>query len=388
MKKKIKIIQITTSSPSFSVNNYEKEIFNGWYARVAYALKKERPSIDVECWVPEKNYKKEELKYNEGITFRIFPTTLSVRHGMEISLDVLSALKEEIKKSSDNGGELIIHLHEYHSWLAYSILLIAPKSVKIIAQHHGGRSPIGNLLKYPRLLIFSPAILAMWFSERFLFKKIKIFYSLSDVESAYLSSIAKKSEIKFQTMGIDESYFKEGNKVLARKKLHLDGRKKYIIFLGRVKTTKGIKELIDAMKNINAELLVIGEGVDFEKYKNYVEENKLERVKFLGPKYNEEKKSYLDACDLLVLPSYTEGAPVVLMEALAKNRPVVATDVGGIKKMIVDGREGKIIEPKSTEEIVTAVNEVLEWPKKNLKKYAEKYKWKNIILETMRDYEK
>jgi glycosyltransferase involved in cell wall biosynthesis len=71
------------------------------------------------------------------------------------------------------------------------------------------------------------------------------------------------------------------------------------------------------------ELLIIGEGVDFKKYKRYVNENNIKNVKFLGPKYGEEKKLFLSACDCLILPSHTEGAPVVLMEAIAK-RPMPA----------------------------------------------------------------
>jgi glycosyltransferase involved in cell wall biosynthesis len=187
-------------------------------------------------------------------------------------------------------------------------------------------------------------------------------------------------------MGISDRYFKKINKQTARKKLRLNKNKKYILYLGRIKTTKGIKELLDAMKNVKAELILIGEGVDYDKYKKYVIKKDIKNVEFLGARYGEDKLLYLSACDCLILPSHTEGAPVVLMEAIAKNLPVISTNVGGVSKMIKDGREGKIIRVNSKQDIQKAIEKVLKWKNKNIKQYAEKYRWKKIIRDTFKDY--
>ena len=74
------------------------------------------------------------------------------------------------------------------------------------------------------------------------------------------------------------------------------------------------------------------------------------------------------------------------MEAIAKNLPVIATDVGGVKKMIKNGREGIIIKPKSSEGIIRAIKEILKWKNKNIRKYAERYKWEKIAKETIKEY--
>ena len=95
---------------------------------------------------------------------------------------------------------------------------------------------------------------------------------------------------------------------------------------------------------------------------------------------------YLSASDAFVLPSSKEGAPVTVMEALARNLPVVVTNVGGTPLMVKNGREGIIIRQKSSEDIIKAVNEIFKWKNKDIRKYAYKYRWKKIIDDTMNDY--
>lgn len=393
--KRNKIIQISPTSSSFWLNigkgKIKKVTSDEWFAQNSKQIKRINPEMSIECWNQERLYS-HKLEFKEkNLRFKTFPTIVSIRPGMEFGWPMIKELNQEIENSKKQNKKLVIHLHEYHSWQAYLILLVIKKNkkIRIIAQHHGGRSPLKNLEKYKRLFFVLPMFLLMQILENVLFKKIDVFYSLSDEETKYLKKIAPKSKIKFQTMGIGQEYFKREDKEKIKKKLSLDLNKKYFLYIGRIKTTKGIKELLDAMKKVEnekVELLIIGGGPDFDKYKNYLIQNKIKRVKFLGPIYSKKKLDYLSACDCLILPSYTEGAPVVLMEAIAKNLPVIATDVGGVNKMIEDGREGIIIKPKSSEEIMKAINEILKWKKKEISKYAEKYKWENIVKETMGDY--
>ena len=56
--------------------------------------------------------------------------------------------------------------------------------------------------------------------------------------------------------------------------------------------------------------------------------------------------------------------------------------------MVKNKREGKVIRQKNPEDIVKAVKEILKWEKKNIKKYAERYRWKKIINDTVEDYKK
>jgi glycosyltransferase involved in cell wall biosynthesis len=62
--------------------------------------------------------------------------------------------------------------------------------------------------------------------------------------------------------------------------------------------------------------------------------------------YEKQAQSIYALCDIFVLPSPVEGTPLVLLEAMASGKPVIATDTGGVSGIIDDGRNGFIIEPK------------------------------------------
>jgi glycosyltransferase involved in cell wall biosynthesis len=263
------------------------------------------------------------------------------------------------------------------------------KDENIIVQHHGGSWPLKHLKQKNRYKKFFPLFLLAQFWETLVLKNINCFFLLSEDEMNYLKKVAPNSKVRFQTMGVEEIYFEKIDKKIARKKLDLSQKKKIILFLGRTTEAKGLRYLIDAMKKLKGtvtELKIGGFGKEQKKFEDYVKSEKIDNVEFLGGIFGEKKMLYLSSADVLVLPSLKEGAPVVIMEALAKNVPVVATDVGGVSLMIKNGREGIIIKTKSPEEIVRGIKEILSWKKKDVKKYADKYKWKKIIDDTIKDY--
>ena len=222
--------------------------------------------------------------------------------------------------------------------------------------------------------------------ENLVIGNINYFYALSRDEIGYLKKVAPNSKIKFQTMGIDEFYFDSMNKKTARKKLGWPLDKKIMLFLGRINYVKGVNYLLNAMEKLeDIELKLIGWGEKLEELKNYAKSKRLKNMEFLGPIFEKEKLPYMSACDAFILPSTKEGASVSTMEALAQNLPVIVTDVGGMSLMVQNGREGILIKPKSPEEIIKAVKEILKW-KKNVKKYAERYRWRRIIDDTVKDY--
>ena len=96
-------------------DDLKKITLNDWYAKVASQLKKFHPEIEVECWAPEKLNKRQQEANWDGIKFRFFPVTFSPRYALDFSIPMLKALKQEIKKSENQGKKLIIHLHEYHN---------------------------------------------------------------------------------------------------------------------------------------------------------------------------------------------------------------------------------------------------------------------------------
>jgi teichuronic acid biosynthesis glycosyltransferase TuaC len=126
-----------------------------------------------------------------------------------------------------------------------------------------------------------------------------------------------------------------------------------LLFVGRIIREKGIWELLEAFLNVlvhypNTELYIIGEGNEQKAIKQYCLDNNInDKVKFLGVlPHTELVKSYQN-CDLFILPSYSEGLPNVIVEAMSCGKPVIATNIGGIPE-IVNSETGSLIPVKDT----------------------------------------
>lgn len=125
---------------------------------------------------------------------------------------------------------------------------------------------------------------------------------------------------------------------------------------------KKLTRIIDAAKllkedNIKFKILFIGEGPDTKLYKDLTKEHKLEEnIKFLGVKKN--PYPYMKLADTIILSSDYEGYPVVFVEALILNKPIITTDVSDAIKDIKD-KYGKVVD-KNVESIYLAMKEFIE----------------------------
>lgn len=161
-------------------------------------------------------------------------------------------------------------------------------------------------------------------------------------------------------------------------------RKKVITYVGWVVNTKGIEELMDAWSEIRKqypEYILNIVGPFNEEYKAELKMKfDLIGVNFLGEKNNEEALRYIGESQIFILPSYTEGFPNVVLEAMALKTPVIATTVGAIPEMLSDNC-GILIEPKDVVAIKDAVSYAIENQDKMIQQ-AE-----NAYLKLIRQYE-
>jgi glycosyltransferase involved in cell wall biosynthesis len=133
--------------------------------------------------------------------------------------------------------------------------------------------------------------------------------------------------------------------------------------VSRINSGKGLEELIVGMQNIitafpSAKLLIVGTGPLFKDLKNFVEKRNLRgSVIFAG--FVENLSDVFESMDVFVLPSLTEGFPLVIIEAMAAGLPVAASSVGGIPEMIKDKHNGRLFPPKNPEAIADAVINLL-----------------------------
>jgi glycosyltransferase involved in cell wall biosynthesis len=122
-----------------------------------------------------------------------------------------------------------------------------------------------------------------------------------------------------------------------------------VLFVGRLTKAKGAYDLLEVIPTIierhpNARFRMAGDG-DFEQVEELIETKNLrDHVEILGWVSGQDKSAEFMRADIYVLPSYTEGMPGSLLEAMACGLPIVATTVGGIPETVVEEKNGYLIE--------------------------------------------
>lgn len=152
-------------------------------------------------------------------------------------------------------------------------------------------------------------------------------------------------------------------------------RRKTIGYVGRLSGEKGVFNLVEAMSllsDCNFKLIIIGDGDLRSKINEYkVEHNLSEQVQLTGWIPHDKLPDYLNKLKLLVLPSYTEGLPNIMLEAMACGTPVLATAVGAIPDVIKDGETGFLLKDNSPEFIAESILKVLAMPDDKLEQVSE-----------------
>jgi len=139
-----------------------------------------------------------------------------------------------------------------------------------------------------------------------------------------------------------------------------------ILYVGRFTLNKGLSELFRAAKglldeNLNLRIWLAADGYRREDIRAEAEKlGIIDRVDFLGWIAIEKLKDIYRACDIFVLPSYTEGMPKVVPEAMSQGLPTVVTDVGGLRDAVVqDGKTGFVVPIRNVEALQEALRTLI-----------------------------
>jgi len=164
--------------------------------------------------------------------------------------------------------------------------------------------------------------------------------------------------------------FAEGE---SKARLHAGGGGFQVLFVGRLVERKGVKNLIDAVRRMPAELrarlVVIGDGPERQALETRAKDSGLgDRVEILGRVSDEELRAGYARSDVLVLPSIldargdTEGLGVVLLEAMSYGIPVVASDIGGITDIVEHDTSGLLVPPGDPAALAQALERLARDP--------------------------
>ena len=108
-----------------------------------------------------------------------------------------------------------------------------------------------------------------------------------------------------------------------------------------------------------------------------------------GGKPHDEIPVWLNACDLFVLPSLSEGNPTVMFEAFGCGKPFVGTRVGGVPEVITSNEYGLLVDPANPDDLAEKILMALdrEWNREAILACSERYTWENITKEIVSVYD-
>lgn len=197
-----------------------------------------------------------------------------------------------------------------------------------------------------------------------------------------LKQHVKKKNISCINNPIDVEAFKKYNEITVKK----------IVYVGWIIKSKGIEELLKAFKIFNERhnneylLELVGRGQ--EEYVQYLKNSfACKNVLFSGEKTHDEAMKCIASGEMFILPSYTEGSPNVVLEAMALKKPIVATCVGSIPYML-SKESGFLIEPKNVEDIVRSLDELLYDEEKKQNVAANAYRRAEELFDISQIYQK
>jgi glycosyltransferase involved in cell wall biosynthesis len=164
--------------------------------------------------------------------------------------------------------------------------------------------------------------------------------------------------------GVDDTLFRPGDQTEARARLGVPEGDRVILFVGNLLLSKGTGVLVEACRllvdrGVSHRCYLVGRGRDEHRVGSLIARRRLAgHVKLVGARPHTELPDWYRACDLVALPSFSEGIPNVLREALACGRPFVATRVGGIPE-IADPKVSYLVAPGSVTELASALERML-----------------------------
>ena len=278
----------------------------------------------------------------------------------------------------------LVHTHGYKADL-YGYLAAWRMDKPVVATCHnwvGGTAALGI---YNQL-------------DRMVMKKFNALAAVSDTVAERLRGYGVSAE-KIRTIanGIDVQSFES-----ARPLPVLQGDRGPVIgMVARLDVQKGFEYFLRAVRDLRGtfnglKVVIVGEGPDRERIEGLIQECGLQESVVLAGQQTDMPGAYA-AMDLFVLPSLNEGMPMTILEAMAASKPVIATRVGAIPRVINHGENGLLVDVRDSDGLRDAIESLLrdperrrrmgdqarEWVKKNFTSQAMALKYREMYDEVL-----
>ena len=280
---------------------------------------------------------------------------------------------------------------------AYWMSFFAPcyaKMAKIISKNKNTRciGLVHNMMPHEK------SVLDRMFSPCFV-KRMDAFVALSKSVQDDIEKLDKKSKPKrFSPHPLYDHYGDKEDKIMAMNSLYLDNNYAYILFFGLIREYKGLDLLLKAMAderidNYPLKLIVAGEFYDKkESYLQMIDNYNINDKVIICDKYipDEEVKNFFNLADMVVQPYKSATQSGVTQVAYHFEKPMLVTDVGGLREIVPDGKVGYVVEPDPVK-IADAIcdfydNERMEFFENNIIEEKKKYEWSKMTDTIMKLY--
>jgi glycosyltransferase involved in cell wall biosynthesis len=239
----------------------------------------------------------------------------------------------------------------------------------IIHSHSGGYACVAAGLAGVKRIVytkhgigFTPEQIKTWsflrkLRDRIIDHYVMQYIALTEYDKQIMVDVLKIEPAKIQVIpnGIETSF---GNGVE-----NVTNKKPIIGFVGRLTAQKGLQYLISAVAFLNnrmpdVRLVVAGSGEERNPLARFAHKlGVADNIDFLG--YTSNVAEILKDVDIFVLPSVWEGFPYVLLEAMMMKKPVIATDIFGIREIIEHEKSGILVKPRDPEGLACAIENLL-----------------------------
>jgi teichuronic acid biosynthesis glycosyltransferase TuaC len=234
-----------------------------------------------------------------------------------------------------------------------------------------------------------PDRLTRWHTQRALRRASGILTVSDQLREKAIELGAHSERARTVPNGCDLSIFHPMEQAAVRRRLGVPDSSDLITFVGWLAPTKGIQELVAASAALiarrpNLRIAFVGEGASLNELQAHNAQGPLKgRLLLPGPLSSSGVAEWLAAADLFCLPSYAEGCPNVVIEALACGTPVVATRVGGIPDLVDERRCGILVPPRDAASLERALDSALskQWDRPAISAHWNR-SWTTVADET------